>query len=806
MRPKESGQGCPGDGDRPGPGDPAAVTPVPPPAANPTPEPSADSEPTSAQAPAAGQGAGSGSTSVSGPQVGARSASEARSEAGAQGASAFSAVQRNAQSVPDNSEAQRTRFKCQGPFDPRATGLGTGKAAGIWKTPADYLGRRPAVSGPERIALLRELKEALCPVAPPPVKKITQEDVKVMLSLLEERERHLNMAAHVGQSLVQQNSVLMEENSKLEAMLGSAREEISHLRHQVSLRDDLLQLYSDSDEEEEEDEDEEEEEVEEEEEGEDYEEEEEEEEQQPDHPYEAPEPTALPERELHCCPQLEALQEQLRLLEEENEQLREEASQLDDLEEEEQMLILDCVEQFSEASQQMAELSEVLALRMENYEEQQKEMAQLRTQVMKLQQRCQSYGAETEKLQQQLASEKEIQMQLQDQLQDLREKYTECGGVLIETREEAKNPRQQARAPAGSVTRYAYTVPLEVLPDFQETLAEELRTSLRRIISDPVFFMERNYEVTPEGTSDPGYELRHSQEQERGRGFEAEEGLMPAEDFVPAEDLVPEEELGATQETVPAKEGGTEEAELVSEEAEAWEEVEPELDEAARMSVVTSALEASGLGSSHLDMKYVLQQLASWQDAHYRRQLKQKMVQKAVAAAGQNKHGGRDRGAAAQGADPGLTEAGGGQGQPPSQGLGGRGAFWGHPGHWDEGLHQPQSDQSPGLCCFPAVCRGPTESLRPLLPLPGQVSPSPEPPSHALKRDPRSVTSPPSVLMNLGRNLRAQASSLFWDRRKEPRPSFCSWCKSCGCWAWITWWPRGHKKPRGRPTSYQTQL
>ncbi|KAB1265632.1 Huntingtin-associated protein 1 [Camelus dromedarius] len=628
MRPKESGQGCPGDGDRPGPGDPAAVTPVPPPAANPTPEPSADSEPTSAQAPAAGQGAGSGSTSVSGPQVGARSASEARSEAGAQGASAFSAVQRNAQSVPDNSEAQRTRFKCQGPFDPRATGLGTGKAAGIWKTPADYLGRRPAVSGPERIALLRELKEALCPVAPPPVKKITQEDVKVMLSLLEERERHLNMAAHVGQSLVQQNSVLMEENSKLEAMLGSAREEISHLRHQVSLRDDLLQLYSDSDEEEEEDEDEEEEEVEEEEEGEDYEEEEEEEEQQPDHPYEAPEPTALPERELHCCPQLEALQEQLRLLEEENEQLREEASQLDDLEEEEQMLILDCVEQFSEASQQMAELSEVLALRMENYEEQQKEMAQLRTQVMKLQQRCQSYGAETEKLQQQLASEKEIQMQLQDQLQDLREKYTECGGVLIETREEAKNPRQQARAPAGSVTRYAYTVPLEVLPDFQETLAEELRTSLRRIISDPVFFMERNYEVTPEGTSDPGYELRHSQEQERGRGFEAEEGLMPAEDFVPAEDLVPEEELGATQETVPAKEGGTEEAELVSEEAEAWEEVEPELDEAARMSVVTSALEASGLGSSHLDMKYVLQQLASWQDAHYRRQLKQKMVQK----------------------------------------------------------------------------------------------------------------------------------------------------------------------------------
>ena len=34
--------------------------------------------------------------------------------------------------------------------------------------------------------------------------------------------------------------------------------------------------------------------------------------------------TPLAESESHCCPQLEALQEQLRLLEEENEQLREE--------------------------------------------------------------------------------------------------------------------------------------------------------------------------------------------------------------------------------------------------------------------------------------------------------------------------------------------------------------------------------------------------------------------------------------------------------------------------------------------------
>nr|CAI9700812.1 unnamed protein product [Rangifer tarandus platyrhynchus] len=594
MRPKVSGPGS--AGTRLGPGGPEAVAAAPPPATSPAPEPSAVPEPASAQAPATGQRAGSGSAAVSGLPAGARRAS----------------------SVPDNSDASRTRFIFQGPpFGPRASGLGTGKATSILQTPAAYIGQRPGVSGPERAAFIRKLEEVLCPDLRPPVQKITQEEVKVMLSLLEERERDLNTAACIGQSLVKQNSVLLEENSKLEAMLDLAKEEILHLRQQVSLRDDLLQLYSDSDEEEDEDE------------GEEEEERDEEEEQRPEHPCEASELTPVMESESHHCPQQEALQEQLRLLEEENEQLREEVSQLDDLEEEEQIFILDCVEQFSEASQQMAELSEVLALRMENYEQQRKEVAQLRVQVMKLQRRCCWYGAETEKLQKQLASEKEIQMKLQGeslsagpQLQDLQEKYSGFGDMLMEAQEVAKTLRQQAPASAGSVTHCTYTVPLEALPDFQETLVEELRMSIRRIISDPVFFMER-YE--------PCYREERAQEQ----GLEAGEGLMPAEDFVPAEELVPEEEeLGPTEEAAPAEEGVIEEAELVSEEAEAWEDLGLEVDEATQMNMVTSALEASGLGPSHLDIKYVLQQLANWQDAHFRQQLRQKMIQKGECSRG----------------------------------------------------------------------------------------------------------------------------------------------------------------------------
>uniref|UniRef100_A0A2K5KD68 HAP1 N-terminal domain-containing protein n=1 Tax=Colobus angolensis palliatus TaxID=336983 RepID=A0A2K5KD68_COLAP len=582
MRPNVSGRDCagsppgpgPGPGPAPGlgPGDPAALTCAPSPSASPTLEPSAQPQ-------ARGSRAASGSQVLSEAGTGARPASEAGVKAGARRQSAFSAIQEDVRSVPNNSDALWARFVFQGPFGSRATGLGTGKAAGIWKTPAAYFGRRP---GTERAAFIRELEEALCPNLHLPVEKITQEDVKVMLYLLEEvyprhwesityGERDLNTAAHIGQFMVKQNSVLMEENSKLEALLGSAKEEILHLRHQVNLRDDLLQLYSDSDEEEEE---------------------EAEEDQQRAHPCDAPK--LISQEALlhqHHCPQLEALQEKLRLLEEENHQLREEASLLDTLEDEEQMLILECVEQFSEASQQMAELSEVLVLRLENYEQQQQEVVRLQAQVLKPQQRCRTYQAETEKLQKQLASEKEIQMQLQEE---------------------------------------------ETLPGFQETLVEELRTSLRRMISDPVYFMERYYEMPRGDTSSLRYDFCNSEDGEQVQGFEAEEGLMLAadimlgEDFTPAEELVPEEELGAA-EKVPAEEGVMEEAELVSEETEGWEEV----DEATRMNMVTSALEASGLGPSHLHMKYVLQQLANWQDAHYRQQLRRKMFKK-----GECPHGG----------------------------------------------------------------------------------------------------------------------------------------------------------------------
>lgn len=120
--------------------------------------------------------------------------------------------------------------------------------------------------------------------------------------------------------------------------------------------------------------------------------------------------------------------------------------------------------------------------------------------------------------------------------------------------------------------------------------------------------------------------------EQRARPRPPPQDLKPPEDFEAPEELVPEEELGAIEEVGTAEDGLAEETEQASEETEAWEEVEPEVDEATRMSVVVSALEASGLDPSHLDMKSVLQQLSSWQEAHSKKQQKQKVAPKGECA------------------------------------------------------------------------------------------------------------------------------------------------------------------------------
>uniref|UniRef100_A0A8C4WJI6 Trafficking kinesin-binding protein 1 n=1 Tax=Gopherus evgoodei TaxID=1825980 RepID=A0A8C4WJI6_9SAUR len=267
----------------------------------------------------------------------------------------------------------------------------------------------------------------------------TYHDLDAVTNLLEEKERDLELAARIGQSLLKQNRSLTERNELLEEQLELAKEEVAQLRHEVSMRDDLLHLYTNT--------------------------------------VEDSEPatvTATPLRRnesslsLQQHIQYDLLQQKLRVLEEENQKLRSEATSIAtetcQYEDQEQQLMLDCVEH-----RHVASLSEELARKTEDTARQQEEISQLLAQIVDLQQKCRTVSLE--ELQQHLAATKASQQNLRTEMQDLQEKYAECEGMLHEAQEEIKGLRTR-NLPSSSLNRYSL-LPLD-------SLAAEIKGIMRK--------------------------------------------------------------------------------------------------------------------------------------------------------------------------------------------------------------------------------------------------------------------------------------------------------------------------------------
>ncbi|XP_005059789.1 PREDICTED: huntingtin-associated protein 1 isoform X1 [Ficedula albicollis] len=325
-------------------------------------------------------------------------------------------------------------------------GLGTME---IWSSPAAYdelNGNAERGGGADPIA--RELEEVLCAERVVRITK-TYHDIDAVTNLLDEKERDLELAARIGQSLLKQNRSLTERNGLLEEQLELAKEEVAQLRHEVSMRDDLLHFFTTTTEE--------------------------------------SEPTTTPSTPL-CRQesslslqqyfQYETLQQKLKCLEEENQKLRSEADNIDtethQYEDHEEQLMFDCVDRFSEASQQVFHLEEELDHRAEDMAQKQEEITQLLAQVVDLQQKCRTYCSEVEELQQHLAAEKEAKQQLRMELRDLQEKYAECGGMLQEAQEEVKSLRSRS-LPNSTVSRYSAASLLPV-----DSLAAEIKGMMRK--------------------------------------------------------------------------------------------------------------------------------------------------------------------------------------------------------------------------------------------------------------------------------------------------------------------------------------
>uniref|UniRef100_A0A673CBE9 Si:dkey-28e7.3 n=1 Tax=Sphaeramia orbicularis TaxID=375764 RepID=A0A673CBE9_9TELE len=281
----------------------------------------------------------------------------------------------------------------------------------------------------------------------------TYHDIKAVTHLLEEKERDLELAARIGQSLLKQNQELTARNEMLDEQLVIAKEEIAQLRHELSMRDDLLQFYASTEE------------------------------------IENAEAHSPMKRNESCSSlsnfvHYDFLQKKLKGLEEENRKLRLEASELTsettDYEEQEQELMMVCVEELSSVNKQVVDLSEELARKVEDSLRQQEEISSLLAQIVDLQARCKGLTHENEELNQHLSASREGHIKLKSELKDLQDKYSQCEDMLCEAREDIKNLRNKS-LPNSTVQRY--TALASVLP--MDSLAAEIEGTFRKGLDTP---------------------------------------------------------------------------------------------------------------------------------------------------------------------------------------------------------------------------------------------------------------------------------------------------------------------------------
>uniref|UniRef100_A0A3Q2YZS2 Trafficking protein, kinesin binding 2 n=1 Tax=Hippocampus comes TaxID=109280 RepID=A0A3Q2YZS2_HIPCM len=227
----------------------------------------------------------------------------------------------------------------------------------------------------------------------------TYNDIEVVTHLLAERDRDLELAARIGQSLLQRNHLLQERNEAVEEQLAQTLDQVHQLQHELSKKDELLRMVASASEE-----------------------------CEGDSSASTP-PTQPPlagGTAAAALSQLESMQCKLQELEEENLALRSEACQLKrdtiTYEEKEQKLVSDCVKELRESSNtQMVSMTNELSQKNEELVRHQEEIAQLLSQIVELQHRVKELALEKEELRIHLQASKEAQRQLTAEMIELRD-------------------------------------------------------------------------------------------------------------------------------------------------------------------------------------------------------------------------------------------------------------------------------------------------------------------------------------------------------------------------------------------------
>ncbi|XP_062301495.1 trafficking kinesin-binding protein 2 isoform X1 [Scomber scombrus] len=283
----------------------------------------------------------------------------------------------------------------------------------------------------------------------------TYNDIEVVTHLLAERDRDLELAARIGQSLLQRNHLLQERNEAVEEQLAQALDQVHQLQHELSKKDELLRMVASASEE-----------------------------SETDSSLSTPQPQPQPRGGATAAAtlsQLESLQGKLQDLEDENLMLRSEACQMKrdtiTYEEKEQQLVSDCVKELRESNSQMVSLTDELSQKNEELLRHQEEIAQLLSQIVELQHRVKELALEKEELRIHLQASKDAQRQLTAELNELSERNIEVVEMLHESQEEIKELRSK-NTPTTGIRRH---ISYGLYP--MDSLAAEIEGTMRKELS-----------------------------------------------------------------------------------------------------------------------------------------------------------------------------------------------------------------------------------------------------------------------------------------------------------------------------------
>uniref|UniRef100_A0A0L8GQ05 HAP1 N-terminal domain-containing protein n=1 Tax=Octopus bimaculoides TaxID=37653 RepID=A0A0L8GQ05_OCTBM len=287
-------------------------------------------------------------------------------------------------------------------------------------------------------------------------------DLDATQSEIFQKERDLELAARIGQTLLEKNKELSDKADHLEDQLSAANDKVSQLKHDLSMKDELLRFYT-----------------------------------QDLENAESESDSSTPTQQQPSSSgadsrvksfnlssiNVDNLKKKVRLLEDDNLQLRLETSQLasvtEDYEEKEEKLVQDCLKQLADVNSQLEVFSDELARKTEESSRQKEEITSLLSQVVDLQRKNREVSVENLDYSKKLEAFKDTQHKLAKELSEWQDRYDELLELFEEVQDELRTLRRKHKPSASK--HYMSTSSLMR----GDSLASELESSMRGEIEYP---------------------------------------------------------------------------------------------------------------------------------------------------------------------------------------------------------------------------------------------------------------------------------------------------------------------------------